>query len=212
MWVYPDPARLGLEVERDDQTRIARVDPGSPAAAAGLQPGDRIRTLDGAPILTRADVQWRLQQLPFAKCDVALLFERAGARRSATLALRRRLEGLRSVRVRVAALQVEPAAHPGFGGKLRRRTRMRALGLEPAQFAQRVGYLVTWGEKANSGRNAQAAGLRKDDVVPAIGGKSDFATRTTCRRGSGSRRRRQRVELVVLRDGERRTLRMKVVD
>ena len=41
---------LGLTQLNDDVGKVARVVPNSPAAAAGFQPGDRLRTVEGQPI------------------------------------------------------------------------------------------------------------------------------------------------------------------
>ncbi len=43
-------AVLGLTQLNDDPGKVARVVPGSPAAAAGFQAGDRLRTVEGQPI------------------------------------------------------------------------------------------------------------------------------------------------------------------
>ena len=43
-------AALGLTQLNDDPGKVARVVPGSPAAAAGFQAGDRLRTVEGRPI------------------------------------------------------------------------------------------------------------------------------------------------------------------
>ncbi|MBT1687210.1 PDZ domain-containing protein [Dawidia soli] len=42
--------------------RVESVRPGSPAEAAGIAPGDRITTLDGAPVMSLRDLQNLLQQ------------------------------------------------------------------------------------------------------------------------------------------------------
>ncbi|MEU0273697.1 S41 family peptidase [Streptomyces sp. NPDC006307] len=43
---------VGLSARRDEDGRVevARVQPGGPAAKAGLKPGDRLRTVDGRPV------------------------------------------------------------------------------------------------------------------------------------------------------------------
>lgn len=52
---------LGLTLRREaDGASVMRVAPGSPAMTAGLRPGDRILTVDGAPVLQR----WRGGRAP----------------------------------------------------------------------------------------------------------------------------------------------------
>ncbi|MEU7280818.1 S41 family peptidase [Streptomyces sp. NPDC045431] len=47
---------VGLSARRDEDGRVevARVQPGGPAAKAGLKPGDRLRTVDGRPVRGRS--------------------------------------------------------------------------------------------------------------------------------------------------------------
>jgi regulator of sigma E protease len=57
-------------------SRVASVDPGLPAAAAGLQPGDRITALDGRPVRSFADLQETLMDA--AGRPMAVHYERDG--------------------------------------------------------------------------------------------------------------------------------------
>ncbi len=56
---------------------VAQVDPGSPADAAGLRPGDLIVSLDGKPIIHWMDLDQRLQAEPDKK--FAVTWKRAGS-------------------------------------------------------------------------------------------------------------------------------------
>lgn len=50
-------ARMGIEFEyllAESELVVTAVEPGSPAEAGGLQPGDRIVAIDGAPLVTQA--------------------------------------------------------------------------------------------------------------------------------------------------------------
>ena len=61
---------------------VVRVAPGSPAATAGLLPGDRIQAVDSAPIANQADMVTRLQA---ADSRVMLDIERRGRFTQVTL-------------------------------------------------------------------------------------------------------------------------------
>src|SRR5262249_40379877 len=98
MYLEPGPAvdtrdpydRAGLFLFRSgaDALKIAAVTPGSPAARAGLTVDDRIVAVDGAAIATQRLWQWRaLFREGAVGRKVALTVERAGARRTVTLAL-----------------------------------------------------------------------------------------------------------------------------
>jgi len=59
---------------------IARLVPGSPAAAAGLQPGDRIVSIDGEPVEQFYDLIRLVSPRPGERLEVA--FERGGTRQT----------------------------------------------------------------------------------------------------------------------------------
>ncbi len=221
LWVYPDLARLGFEVERDDQQRVARVEPSSPAGRAGVAVGDRLLTLGGQGVRTRADVQWVLHHTDGKATELALELQHGEGRESGrptetrnfSLAL---ADGWKHADPREYAWRsykwnLTPG--PGFGGKPLDAQAKKALGLAPTAFAQEVGYLVTWGDKAATGRSAEAAGLKKGDILVAIAGQSDFESedhfqawfRLTQKPG-------ETIALEVLRDGRKQTLKMKVVE
>lgn len=73
--------------------RIGSVDPGGPAAAAGLRTGDRIVEIDGIKVANFADLQREISARPGLQTPIA--YERLGVRRSATL----RPEAYRDVRL-----------------------------------------------------------------------------------------------------------------
>ena len=45
LWQHPDPARIGLTLDREHQAMVTAVAPGSPAAKAGIAPGDTLLSL-----------------------------------------------------------------------------------------------------------------------------------------------------------------------
>ncbi|MFN9915865.1 MAG: PDZ domain-containing protein, partial [Pirellulaceae bacterium] len=55
---------LGLILDPDQGSTIREITSGSPAAAAGFRAGDRIITLEQQRLLSIADVQWVLHQVP----------------------------------------------------------------------------------------------------------------------------------------------------
>lgn len=64
LWMYPRTHVLGLEFDEDHCARVRTVTPDSPAAAAGLQPGDDVLSIDAQPLVSVADVRFLLHNLP----------------------------------------------------------------------------------------------------------------------------------------------------
>jgi regulator of sigma E protease len=80
-------ASLWVGVERRDPT-VGIVEPGSPAAEAGIRPGDRVLALDGEPIRFWDDLERAVRERPGAA--LALAFARGEERFERTLAVQQK--------------------------------------------------------------------------------------------------------------------------
>lgn len=81
------PGDIGLEVAPDTRPpRVTKIAPGSPADAAGLQPGDRIMRISGVPTanLGSAGMMALLRQRP-PGTSIDLVIQREGKEQSATV-------------------------------------------------------------------------------------------------------------------------------
>jgi len=211
-WVYPPPGRLGLDLERDDQTRVAAVAAGSPAAAAGLARGDRLVRAGPQRLATSSDLSQVLHDLGPGPTKLVVAIERDGAARELTLELSAGWKRGTPLEFSWRPFKWGFTPDPGFGGQRLGAEELAALGLAPETFAFEVDYLVTWGEARRFGAEAERAGLRQGDVFLAAAGKRDFASvdhfhaweRLT--RTSG-----ERIAVEVLRDGARTTLELEVL-
>ncbi len=77
-------AWLGINgVEQGGRVRVARVSEDSPAQAAGMRAGDRIITIDNAPVAT-LDALWTKLWSGAAERDVSIEIERGEARQTLT--------------------------------------------------------------------------------------------------------------------------------
>ena len=211
-WVYPPPARLGLDLERDDQQRVSAVRPGSPAAVAGLAVGDRLLRGGGASLVTSADLMHLLHGLAPEGGELALAIERGGSERELVLRLPAGWKRGTALEFSWRPFKWGFTPEPGFGGQALGPEEKVALGLAREAFAFRVTYLVTWGENARYGEAAQRAGLREGDVFLAVGGKRDFASVDhfhawwRLERAPGTS-----LALEILRAGEPRTLTLEIL-
>ncbi len=86
LWCYPLPENVGLKMDVDDGLRVKSVTPDSPAARASIEAGDDLMTLNGQRLLSQADIQWVLHQVP-AETKLAVTFARKGQPQQKTIAL-----------------------------------------------------------------------------------------------------------------------------
>ncbi len=159
VWVYPPPKNVGLTLDVDRGDHVQAVAPGSPAARAGLQPGDVLQRLNGQPVASIADVQYALHVAPKAG-TVTAHWQRDGRELRGTLELP---AGWRESDIswRPSMWQLSPAA--AVQGKDLSPEEKRQLGLSEKRLAFRQGsYLPD---------AAKAGGLREGDIILGIGGR-----------------------------------------
>lgn len=178
IWRWPPPGQVGLELDPGAQDRVAAVRAGSPAARAGLAPGDLLIRVGDQRILSWSDLSWVLERARGGASSLTLVYERAGARRLGMLDLPAGWEvgDALTLSWRPSKWQLTPG--PGFGGRALDAPRKQALGLAPERFAFEVGYLVTWGgsDERRYGEAAVQAGIKQGDVVLGVNGRTDFAS------------------------------------
>lgn len=225
LWRFPPPSRLGLDLQRDEQTRIHAVAAGSFAAAAGLAVGDELLTVGAQSIASISDLMFALDEFPQEGGELSLRYRRAAEQRTTQLTLPAGWKVGTPLSFSWRPFKWGFAPAPGFGGGQLGEARLRRFGLidapsEPGKpspesalpFAFQVEYLVTWGDNRRFGASAESAGLRKGDIVTRIAGRNDFASvdhfhawwRLTRKPGDV-------VELEILRGQERQLLRLQVV-
>jgi hypothetical protein len=209
LYVFPDPERLGVTLDRERQWLVTAVAAGSPAEKAGLQKGDELLSLgEQGSVRTLADVQWALHRAPFGDTQLPAGYRRGDQSASATIALH---DGWKrcppeDYAWRPYKWNLSPSS--GFGGPALGDAEKQMLGIAPGKFACRVGYIVDWGERAARGRAALKAGLQKGDVVIGFAGKDDFVSVPHFHAWVAlTRTAGEDTEIVILRGTERKVLR-----
>lgn len=185
---YPHPKSLGLVLDPKEKATVKAVEPGSPAAAAGFRAGDILRTLDGQPLVSIADVQWVLHRAAPAGAVLRVNLTRAGKPAELTWRLAAGWRERDDPSWRVSAW--------GF-----RRMATGGLLLEPTADgkALRVGHVGEYGEHAA----AKRAGFRKDDVVVSFDGKTGLRREADMfRHALTARKPGEAVPVKVVRDGQ----------
>jgi serine protease Do len=79
LFQYPLPENLGITLDVDANTLVASVRPDSPAARAGIRAGDRVVQANTTPVVTPADLQFVLNDVPDPG-SVTLHLKRSGER------------------------------------------------------------------------------------------------------------------------------------
>lgn len=167
LWRYPLPDNLGIHVDPRDGQIVEEVQPRSPAATAGIRPGQRILRANGQPIISIADLQWVLHNLPTADARVQLFVANPDARLSThDLVLSSPTWKRTDVSWRGSMWNVRPRMRvwtPDASADEARR-----LGLPRGQKALKVKWI---NRGSDEGRAAFQAGLREGDFIVAIEGK-----------------------------------------
>ena len=204
--------QVGLELE--DQTRVASVMAGSPAAKAGLKKGDVVVGAGPHKVRTFGDISRALEETPDKATGFDMKWMRGKDADAATLKLGKdwRVPTARAFAWRNSMWGMSP--QPGFGMRPPTNAQLAASGLPAGKWAMRVQYLVTWGPNAYLGRNAHKAGLRKGDIIYSIDGKSDFDTKNDLHFQSWFRfnhRPGDKVKIELIRRGKRIKITLPVV-
>jgi serine protease Do len=213
LWVYPAPEKIGLELDRDDPRRVTGVTAGSPAARGGLSAGDTLDRLGETAIASFADVAFALHRTAPAAKSLAYVAHRKAERITGEIPLGDGWKVATSLEYSWRPFKWRLHPQPGFGGVRLEGAELRALELPDDAFALRITYIVDWGDDARTGRNARKAGLETDDVVLSVAGKSDFASEQHLQAWFRLEQKPgETVDVVILRNGERRTVRLPVID
>jgi S1-C subfamily serine protease len=197
LWVYPIPEQIGLELDLDDGLLVNAVRENSPAAEAGIQAGDELVTLNGQPLVSMADVQWVLHTAP-PQVELPATLRRAG----------RTVQKSISLSGDWKKSDIGWRASSWYG--LRQGVKFEPLspeekekrGIDSASLA-----LLVKGLFGKGGPKVQQAGLRMNDVIVAVNGKSagmsesDFLAYLRLHHGP-----RDSVTFTLLRGDDRREL------
>ena len=160
VWRYPLPDNLGLVFDVDAAKVLKNVKDDSPAAKAGIKPGDRVQKLNGVPIHSFGDAQYALDRAPKTG-TIDVTWQRGEQGQSGKLEL---YENWRKgdVSWRASLRFLIPSTRL-YGTDLTAEEK-KAIGLAPARLAFR--------QKESMPYQAKAAGILGGDVILGVDGKA----------------------------------------
>jgi hypothetical protein len=198
LFPYPPPQVIGLTLDPRTRATVAAVEPDSPAARAGLAPGDQIVTLQGQPIGSIADVQWVLHQAGDT-AEVRAVVHRQENSRPLTISLPAGWRRATDISWRVSTWDLRRMA---LGGMVLERMPVdgSARAGSTQSLALRVRHVGQYGEHAV----AKRAGFQTGDVLVSFHGQSgDMTESELLAYALQQTRPGQEVPVSVLRDGKR---------
>ena len=203
LFPYPDPSVLGLEIDPDSLLTAERVEDGSIADRAGIEPGDRLAEADGQPLVSTADLQWVLHTTPSGPATIPVVVIRDGERQERSLDLPADWRTSGNISWRVTTWDLRRMAFGGLRLSDLPDDRRDALGLPADSMALLVDHVGQYGEHAI----AKNAGFLKGDLIVAFDGLDRRMDETDLIAHSlQDRRPGDLVEVAVLRDGDRQVL------
>jgi hypothetical protein len=175
LYPMPAPETVGFAVSAGEGPRlgITAVTPDSPAARAGLRPGDAVETFGGQAVVTVADIAWVLHRAP-ARGTLPATVRRGGTSSplSLTLTLADGWRRQSDISRRVGTWSMRGMALGGLVLEEADEAARAAIGLAPDALGLRLKGVGKYGMHAT----ARRAGFREGDVLVEIDGIRDRQT------------------------------------
>jgi hypothetical protein len=207
LFPYPHPKSQGLILDPKESASVVRTEKDTPAEKAGFQPGDKILTLAGQPLLSMADVQWVLQQTPAEGAALKAEVQRGEKKLELTLTLPQGWRRRDDISWRVSSWGLRRALTGGMLLEDLPTADRKKANLPETGMALRVKYLG-----GGSGPHAAArnAGFLQGDILVAFDGHTDLLRETDLFAHANSRKIGEKVAVTVLREGKKVELRLPI--
>ncbi len=158
LWVYPDAANLGLELDADTGITVAKVK--GVAKEAGFKAKDEIVKVTGNAVYTWGDLQQRLHEVPHDATSLKFTVRRKGAETELEVTLP---EWWRATRIERRSFVHAAEPFPEFWGRELTEDERRKYGVKPGEFGAEV--TKFWVKT-----NAQSAGVQVGDIIYEVDG------------------------------------------
>jgi serine protease Do len=207
---WPLPDNVGVHMDKEDGRKIESVLEKSPAAEAGLAVGDEITHVDRQPIVSIADIQWVLHNLPNEDAKLDVTVSRGGRHEVRTLAL---AKGWKKTNFLWRGSRWSLKPQPGFWAPAVNEKQLKDLGALAPEGSKplRIQYI---NNNRPEGKATRQAGLKEGDVIVGFNGQPiTFATpqdfqmhvRLNCKVGES-------IKLKVVRNGKEMDVSLPLVE
>ncbi len=198
IWRYPYPNNLGIEIDPDDGRLVRKTTPGSGAAGAGLRAGDEVIAVNGQAMISIADFQWVLHNLPNTAVTVTVTAKRNGRMIDFKVSTE---PGWKKTDFSWRGSLWAMPPQMGIFFPQMKPAELQEAGLPKDAIACRVKYMANNNKTAQS---AKRAGLRLNDVIVELNGRRvpaghrafNYYVKQNFRPG-------QKLPMTVLRNGRR---------
>jgi len=171
---YPHPKSLGLILDPKERATVLRTDPDSLAAEAGFVAGDVIRSLNGQPLLSIADVQWVLQQSSGDGAKIAVVVQRGNATKSFDWKLPKGWRQRDDISWRSSTWGLRRMGTGGMLLETPTKAELAKLNLGDDAIGLRVKHVGQYGPHAA----AKNAGFQAGDILLSFDGQTDLHRET----------------------------------
>lgn len=207
LFPYPHPKVTGLILDPEERATVLRIEDETPASQAGFQQGDQILTLAGQPLISIADVQWVLHHADPDGAEIDAKVRRGDKTLALKLTLPPKWRERDTIAWRGSSWQLRRVATGGLyqvelSAEERQDRQLPADGM--ALLAKHVG-------QYSPHDAAKQAGLVNGDIIVGFDGRTDLLRETDVLIYSlRNRKPGDVIEVIILRDGKRQTLKMKL--
>lgn len=205
-WIYPQPSieTLGLTLATGDIAKVEAMTVNSPAAKAGILPGDNIVALNQQPLVSIADVSWALHRAPQVGALSATI-QRSGKESSVSLELPEGWRLKSDISKRAGTWPMRAMAFGGMNMEDLDDSTRRDLGIPQNTMALRIKHVGEYGPHAA----AKNEGFKPNDILVEV---ADLKQRITESALIGHllqhHRPGEKLSTVVLRDSARLKLQL----
>ena len=173
LFPYPHPKSQGLILDPKECATVLKVEKDSTAEKSGFKTGDQIKSLNGQPLLSIADVQWVLHHAPADGAALKAEVVRDGKPAAVTLTLPKGWRQADEISWRSSTWGLRRMGTAGM--RLGVIEGERPAGVPKDGMALLVNHMGMFGGPHGA---AKAAGVQVGDVIVAFDGQTDLARET----------------------------------